>query len=271
MAHPAVAEYPPGARLPTRVIHDYEFVWMQQGRARYVADDEWELTPGRLLLIPPGVRHGFQWDRDGPSRHGYVHFELGRRRRTDRAVVCRMSSHDPLDGLCAYLLWLGRAEPDGWQTRVDETLLFMVGLVTSRALPADEPAPMPAPVSSAIGHLRQTWAVMPLRRLTVHELAAAAHVSRGYLNRLFQGSFAVSVAAGLERLRCSRAESLLLRTDLPLGSIAHACGYADVFHFSHRFRHLHGLAPGRYRTADRPRPSVLDDDGTRRLAHLVWD
>lgn len=272
MARPAIAEYPPGARLPTRVIDDFEFVWMLRGRAWYVADEEWALTPGRLLLIPPELRHGFRWDRDRPSRHGYVHFRPGRGYRTvRRAQIRRMTPRDPLDGLCAYLLWLGRSEPDGWAARVDETLRYMMRLTTSDVLPDDAPtAPLPMPLSAAVEHLRRAWATMPLRRVPVDELAAAAHVSRGYLNRLFHVGFDTSVAVALERLRCSRAESLLLRTDLTLGSIARECGYADLYHFSHRFRHLHGTAPGGYRAADGPRPSVLDADGTRRLAHLVW-
>src|SRR6266508_4442463 len=72
---PAVADYPPGARLALRVIDDFELVWMLRGQARFVADDgDVPLAPGRLLLVPPGVRHGFVWDERRASRHGYVHF-----------------------------------------------------------------------------------------------------------------------------------------------------------------------------------------------------
>lgn len=65
---PAVADYPAGARLPMRVIDDYEFVWMLRGRARFITpDDHLWLSPGQLLLIPPHFRHGFDWDRQRPS------------------------------------------------------------------------------------------------------------------------------------------------------------------------------------------------------------
>ena len=33
MQRPALADYPAGARLPERVLDDYELVWMVRGRA----------------------------------------------------------------------------------------------------------------------------------------------------------------------------------------------------------------------------------------------
>ena len=90
---------------------------------------------------------------------------------------------------------------------------------------------------------------MPLRRVSVAELAAVAHVSRSYLNRLFQAEFGVGVASGLDRIRCFRAETLLTRTDMKVTSIAHECGFADLYHFSHRFKRLHGVSRSAYRAA----------------------
>jgi AraC-like DNA-binding protein len=111
---------------------------------------------------------------------------------------------------------------------------------------------------------------MPLRRVSVGELARRAHVSRGYLNRLSRAAFGLSAAAALERARCARAESLLLRTDLTVESIAYQCGFADSSHFSHRFTAIHGVSPRAYRVAGTLSPSVLDDPGVRRLSHLLW-
>ena len=111
---------------------------------------------------------------------------------------------------------------------------------------------------------------MPLHRMGVGELARRSHVSPGYLNRLFRAGFGLSAAAALEHVRCSRAESLLLRTDLTVESVAHQCGFADPSHFSHRFTAIHGVSPRAYRSAGTPSPSVLDDPDVRRLSHLLW-
>lgn len=112
---------------------------------------------------------------------------------------------------------------------------------------------------------------MPLRRIGIHELAATARVSRRYLNRLFQTEFGISPTAGLEALRCSRAETLLTRTDMTISSIAHQCGFADLYHFSHRFARRFGMPRSMYRDVGTSPLSVMDHPGVRQLAHALWE
>jgi AraC family transcriptional regulator len=256
---PAVADYPAGAQTPFRVIDDFELVWMLQGQARLIGDDrEWALGPGELVLVPPGVRHG------------YVHFEADDLALTE-VGLWPMTADDPLGGLCAYLLWLGRGDRDDWEVPAERALRLVLALLASGPLPPAEPSPpLAGPLVGAIDHLRREWSRMPLRRVAVGELASAAAVSRGYLGRMFTAAFGVGAGAALERLRCARAETLLARTDLTLDAVARQCGFADVSHFSHRFTAIYGLPPSVYRRRSRP-PSVLDDPGIRRLAGLVWD
>ncbi len=271
---PATADYPPGTGLRPRVIEDFEFVWMLQGNARFTASEELPLKPGALLLVPPGLHHGFRWDPARPSRHGYVHFGPTDVDRdvAPQARLTRMSGADPLSGLCAYLLWLGGITHDDWQLWVRRTLDYMLALIDTGPLPSVDAVPTPSgPMDAAVAHLRSEWSRMPLRRVSVAELAAAAHVSRGYLNRLFQVGFGVSVAVALEHLRCSRAEALLTRTDLKIAAIARQCGFADVGHFSHRFSRIYGVSPTKYRTAAVRIPSVLDRSGVLQFSQLVWE
>ncbi|MGH9192189.1 MAG: helix-turn-helix domain-containing protein [Acidimicrobiales bacterium] len=274
MERPAIADYPPGAQMPPRVLGDFEFVWMVAGNARVTLDDdELPLGPGQLLFVPPGVRHGFLWDTTNVCRHGYVHFgpRCFEGSLPAKLELRPMTADDPLAGLCAYLLWLAGAEPDDWQRRSSDTLAFMLRLFVGGPLPGpDTPAGLAPALAGAVLRLQQEWAHMPLRRIGVGELARRAHVSRGYLNRLFRAGFGLSAAAALERARCARAESLLLRTDLTVESIAHQCGFADPSHFSHRFKAIHGASPRAYRTAGTTRSSELDHAGVRRLSHLIW-
>jgi AraC-like DNA-binding protein len=274
IGRPALADYPAGAELPTRVIDDLELVWMVRGRARLrTGAGDRPLGPGDLALIPPGVPHGFAWDERRPSRHGYVHFGAAVLSGPPLAapLVVSMTDHDPLAGAAAYLLWLGGDEPSGWQGRVADTLQFVLDVMLTGPLPPtgapDEPPPE---LAAAVDHLRRAWAQMPLDRIAVGDLATAGHVSRGHLGRLFRLAFGLAPAAALERVRCSRAETLLARTDLPVEAVAHQCGFADLSHLSHRFSALHGVSPRGYRAAGGG-PSVLDDPGVRRLARLIWE
>ena len=86
-----------------------------------------------------------------------------------------MTDNDPLTGLCAYLLWLAREQPSGWEDHVKRILRMLLSLFTSGPLPGDDVrAVVPPPIAVAVDHLRREWAQLPLRRIGVDELAAAA-------------------------------------------------------------------------------------------------
>jgi AraC family transcriptional regulator len=54
-------------------------------------------------------------------------------------------------------------------------------------------------------------------------------------------------SAWIAARRIDRARTLLKSSDQPLQQIADACGYADLSHFSHRFRDATSASPSRYR------------------------
>jgi len=269
----ALAEYPAGAVLPPRIITDWELVWMLRGHARFLSDrGSVGLERHDLLLIPPNVAHSFVWDTRGPSRHGYLHFHaLDRAGNTvpaASAVIRRNTGGmHPFAELCRFLLWLSDCQLPGRDARTAEVLRLMVGLLVQGPMP--EPAPATAPaVAGALRHLALCWAQMPLRRVTVAELAAAGHVSVGHLHRLFGQSFAVSPASALELLRLSRAAALLDHTSLTIETIADLCGFADAAHLSHRCKAITGVAPSGHRQGAGSMPLPA---GVQRIAQILWD
>lgn len=85
------------------------------------------------------------------------------------------------------------------------------------------------------------------QQVTLGELAQLACLSEFHLARMFRISFGMPPSAWMAQRRAERARTLLKTTALPLQQIADACGYADLSHFSHRFRAAVGTPPGRYR------------------------
>ncbi len=268
--------------LPERVLDVHELVWVLRGAAVVQAPDgvrsaggvatERELRPGDVLLVPPGRAHGFRWGTpDGATGcvHGYVHADLGDP-VVPGPVVVTATANDPLQGLCAYLLWLGLHEPSGWQRRALQTAGLAAELVAQGPLPR-RPGPAPAPVvQGLLGELRRRWGPgPPLPALGVAELAAALHVSPAHLSRSVRRAYGRPVSTLLEQLRISRVELLLTGTSSTIATAARLCGYADAFHCSRRFAAAHGVPPGRYRVAS-AWPSVLDDPVVRTVADAVW-
>lgn len=262
---PSIAEYPAGAHLAPRVIDDHELVWMLQGSATFLAQgQQWQLGYGDLLVVPPGVEHAIHWDERRTSRHGYVHFAVGRRHRHAVPTLHRAGQRDPVDGLLQYLLWLGGGTAE-WEPRTTQVIELLVALVSTGPLPERTTDRHPGLVA-ALDFVSGQWGQMPLRRLELNELAHAAAVSPTLLHRLFRTEYGLAPSAALEGARLFRARALLLETSLGVEAVGLACGFADAPHFSHRCRAVLGASPRELRAgAEAP-----VQDGVRRLVAALW-
>jgi AraC-like DNA-binding protein len=83
--------------------------------------------------------------------------------------------------------------------------------------------------------------------LDLKKVAAATYLSPHYLTHWLRKEIGKSFSELVLERRMHLARHLLLDSLKPVGDIARLCGFADEAYFSRRFRHIHGLPPGRYR------------------------
>ncbi len=82
--------------------------------------------------------------------------------------------------------------------------------------------------------------------LTVDEVAAACHISRRTLFRIFDGG--ETLTAALRKLRVRHAQALLVaHPQSPSAAVAFGSGFATVRHFYRAFQRETGVTPGEYR------------------------
>ncbi|GAA5179294.1 hypothetical protein GCM10023322_08860 [Rugosimonospora acidiphila] len=258
---PAVAHYPPGATLGPRVLPCFEFVWMLRGQASHEYDDDsgrhaHTIAPGQLLLSRPTAREHYAWDRDRGCVHAYVTFYLDDPGPLDAPggwpTVRQLSTADPMAALCRYLLWLGGTDAPRAPARIDEVLGWLLDLFVDGPVTDLDDAPLPEHILRLADHVRAVWTTDGTRALRLDELASAARVSAGHLTRMFRQRFGPGPVGAVELIRLARAAILLQRSNLNIGEVSDACGFANPFHFSRRFRAAYGVAPRGYR-ADRLR------------------
>ncbi|MFD7986157.1 helix-turn-helix transcriptional regulator [Kitasatospora indigofera] len=123
---------------------------------------------------------------------------------------------------------------------------------------------------AAIRHVRTTWHG-GLRRITLAELAQAAHVSRSHFARMFSSCFATGAVSALEEIRLIHSEDLLVGADLSIAEIARTCGFTDPLYFSRRFRTTRGIAPSDFRRGTVRTPPDDRPPGLRLLLRLTSD
>ena len=264
VGRPAVADYPPGSRFGPRRLVDFELVWLLSGSARWREPDdgrELPLTPGQVLLIPPGTRDEFVWDPVVPTRHGYVHFTM-QKIRAGLPWVRSAHPPGPLAGLLEYLVWLSSEPSPDWRERVTEVIGLVVRLMVAGPLP--DAGREPAAVAAALAHVRRVWAG-GMRAVPLDELAEAASVSKAHLSRQFTRTFGLGAVSALEQVRLARAGTLLSRSTMTVTEVAATCGFHDPLHFSRRFRAAYGRSPRAHR-ARGTEPTGPAAAGLRRLA-----
>jgi len=114
-----------------------------------------------------------------------------------------------------------------------------------------------------IGTVQQSQPIMKgaenfiLQALETEDLtreAVARHVflNPDYLDRLFKKETGYSVTEFIVSKRMRLAQDLLVKTNLPVGTIASRAGYANLAHFSRRFKQLMGMNPKDYRSKHKP-------------------
>uniref|UniRef100_UPI003BAC95F6 GlxA family transcriptional regulator n=1 Tax=Stappia sp. TaxID=1870903 RepID=UPI003BAC95F6 len=94
----------------------------------------------------------------------------------------------------------------------------------------------------------QTWMGANLdRRITLEDMAARAGMSVRSFTRAFAAELGVSPMVHLEQLRCERAKTLLLDTDLPMKNVAFRAGFSSDEQMRKVFRRRFALTPRDYR------------------------
>ena len=83
--------------------------------------------------------------------------------------------------------------------------------------------------------------------LSLGETADHIHVSAPYLSKKFKEETGDSFGEYLQRLRLSKAMSMLSESDLPIYEIAFRCGYSTQHYFSTAFKKELNVSPADYR------------------------
>ncbi len=96
--------------------------------------------------------------------------------------------------------------------------------------------------------------------LSPSELAAEAGMSTRQLERLFRRYLGRSPKRYYLELRLARARNLLMQTDMPVISVALACGFTSPSHFSKCYRALYGITPYRERGAKEPNSAPVPEE-----------
>ena len=79
------------------------------------------------------------------------------------------------------------------------------------------------------------------------KLADDYHISSAYLSKIFKEQVGMTVSRYRNEYRINVTKELLIKTDLPLKTIAEKVGFTDQFYFSKMFKKVTGESPAQFR------------------------
>jgi len=258
----------------THPIHTHSFVEIAVvmggvGAQRSLAGRK-QLTVGDVLLLRPGVWHGYEdcaaldlyncgfspellrrelaWTREDPrlghllwtgpyaaQRRGILTAHLG------PAAFKECVEHlDHLHDLREFPTETHRGDLIG------RLVLFLSCLAREVAAADEVGAPSGLTHPAVLDGIRM-MEERPAYRWSLGELAAELHVAPGYLVRLFKSATGLPPMAYLSRHRVELAATRLLHTDQPINRIGESVGWPDQNYFARRFKSHYGLSASTYR------------------------
>ena len=256
--------------IPGRAVLDYLLVHIVSGTGRFtVGDDSFDVGPGDLIWIPPGVLHEMCGH---PPRMfvAYLHFDLvydpQRSPRVRSGAAYPGGPHPDLHPPFA------RPPVAGWRGKLSVVNGPAIYALMKRAIAEQRGARRPLCVAGLmleiIGEIATglspsataagaRWPALrraaerifaaPEAELDLAALAHAAQLSESHFRKLFRETHGESPRAMRNRALMARACELVLHGGASLSEIAFQLGFSTVHNFSRAFSREIGLPPGDYR------------------------
>jgi len=246
----------------------YELALIADGVARVAtANDVFELKPGRLLVIDPGIEHA---ESPVGKPEPYVGFWLVIEDTTARLYRTsyvpprtwragprlELAGRTGLEGMVRAIATELENREWNWLQVVNALILYMASILVRR-IRRGNILRLRATESPAISADPRTWRVIhqaleycdsnfrkPIR---LADVAEAVGYSPTHLSRMISTHLGHSLSDHIRNLRITAGKHLLETTDRSIGEIAHSLGYSDPAHFSHAFSRATGLSPRNYR------------------------
>jgi AraC-like DNA-binding protein len=226
-------------------------------RGRAMVGEHWhELAEVSAMVCMPGVVHGYELERRGPSPCRVYHLKLKYAGKTAvyPSILTGLTKMEALQAAFRVVVQLGylkSARPPTFLPRLAEVLCIWPMAageksgVSSSQIHDDLPPGLAATVSLIDDRLADPPGV--------EELATLSGYSVRHFNRQFLARFACTPHDYITQRRVALARGLLLDPNLKVHEVGEQLGFSSVAIFSRWFRREVGLSPREHRGS----PSVM--------------
>ncbi|MBN1942290.1 MAG: helix-turn-helix domain-containing protein [Phycisphaerae bacterium] len=215
-------------------------IWDSQGHIDFVDRGiSADVYPGQMFITPPGSH--VLGDFPAGRRSWFAAFETDAPTDADETIAVRLELHEHGTAVAEAM----RRAEQYWAVQPSRATQLFWGVLLDLADLSRRPA---SPARHPVIAEAREWIEQHLSEpFSVTQLAAAIHVGRTVLARLFRRHVGQTVVEYLRALRVRRAEAMLTQTNLPIKEIAIRVGLGDPQHFNKTVRRQRGVSPSEIR------------------------
>lgn len=267
----------PGTYVDTRMIWDYELLFLKHGELLVTIEDEtYRGSAGDIFLFKPKQTHSIHVYGEQPVEQPHVHFDLIQTSRSEQIPISfkTYEQMDPIEKtwFCEDLL----SGPDlnlPNLIRLKDTTLFEEKLfeiiqefqvkspyyklrlkalilellvIVLREVEWQKTIEDSQSIKLLI-EVQQYIQSNATRDMTLDELSKHFHLNKHYLIGLFKKAFCVTPIKYHQNLRIDRAKNLLQFSKLSIQEISDALGYPSIHAFSRAFKNSEHVSPSLFR------------------------
>lgn len=267
----------PDGAIHTRVIFDYELIYIKSGKATIVIEDNTYITqPGDLFIIRPKQSHSITPFPGEELVQPHIHFDLEYYPDAEEVPV----SYDPLENIPASAMRYFRRDildsfispfPSFIRLQNPSMIELMLVDIISASKSSDNNIAelnmkslflrlfyhLILELTFQTDRLDVRRACLPQilvylehninRTVTLDELTATFHISKSYLMHIFREAHNSTPIQYHQKLRISRAKYLLRFTNISITEIAAQLGFEDIHTFSRTFKRIEGISPSEFK------------------------
>ncbi|WP_199615303.1 AraC family transcriptional regulator [Paenibacillus alkalitolerans] len=245
-----------GHRLGPRVIADFELVYFPIGNGTVYDIDGMEhmLNAPCALLTRPGEPHTYAFDPALPTRHLFIHFDVGNEALHERypllsrgtPAIVQLHNQSLVPQMMKQMLYYFHTQPGRWRFLCEMLFLSVLEELESEAesgtLNTEETA-MPHQIYHAMKYMEDHLA----EKMEIERLARHVGWSHEHFTRTFQQHVGHTPKAWMTKRKIERAAQLLLQRSDSVKEIAREIGFGDEYYFHRLFRRWMGMTATEHR------------------------
>jgi AraC-like DNA-binding protein len=222
-------------------FHDYwqaEFLIGGEGKA-YFDDQEIVLDKERIIIIPPGIRHSFEYTDTRCEYYSFKFNCISDEKIKRPLLFCDPRNILPIKNYIVEFMANDKLELEQVSVHIQNTLKTLIEI----ELIYDKKVRQMSIADQIRNHLPIKESYFP----TADEIALLLDLSRPYLSKKLKEETGLSLKPFLDQERMEHAKTLLHLSDLTISEISYHLGFADIWSFSKFFRRVAGKSPRDFR------------------------